>query len=411
MATPTTLPQIHTTASDRGPALNLIAWITLVCTCLAALTKVFSKSWKVHQLSGDSGFILLAMVLAVGQTVAVTEQVDAGLGKRGALLEPGDLEVYQKAAYASQLLYLPALAASKLATLWFIATLARTPANRAMCTAIILFTLLWTVAALFTIAFQCPLPHPWATLAPEPRCINASAFWAAIGSIDILLQLALIALPVHILWGLQMPWSKKAPVMAAFAARALVIPLTVLRIAYIHRDAVAATGDPTFDAFDAAVVTAIGMTLDVALACLPFLRTFMDAVQHGVFTADLRVAPGHGGSLAYALGSVYGVQESKGTHSGSGGSKVGGLGRFGKKKNSQSVSRSQIDTTITGKSMARDGDGHSRASSGHDSCTLIIKQSTTLSVQSETVDDGGESGERERGQAGQGGGRGQGKMV
>jgi len=54
--------QVIVTADDHGPSINLVAWIAMTIMCLAALTKVFSRTWNTRSLPGDSIFIILAMV-------------------------------------------------------------------------------------------------------------------------------------------------------------------------------------------------------------------------------------------------------------------------------------------------------------------------------------------------------------
>ena len=43
--------------------------------------------------------------------------------------------------------------------------------------------------------------------------------WDAFATLDILLDIVLVVLPISNLWTLQMPWASKAPVIAAFLFR------------------------------------------------------------------------------------------------------------------------------------------------------------------------------------------------
>ena len=103
-------PQIVVTAEDRGPLVNIVAWVALIAVCLATFVKVAVKLWRIRRLERDDVYMLGAMVsfisvsitmarecnpsraimwlnlsgiqtAAVLQTIAVVEQVKYGLGR------------------------------------------------------------------------------------------------------------------------------------------------------------------------------------------------------------------------------------------------------------------------------------------------------------------------------------------
>lgn len=51
--------------------------------------------------------------------------------------------------------------------------------------------------------------------------IAQHAFWTAYGAVDILIDLAVIGLPVYLLYDLQLRYSKKVSVILAFGVRAM----------------------------------------------------------------------------------------------------------------------------------------------------------------------------------------------
>lgn len=46
-------------------------------------------------------------------------------------------------------------------------------------------------------------------------------FWYVVGTFDILVNLAIIALPIYVLYDIQMAWSRKSAIMGAFGVRFL----------------------------------------------------------------------------------------------------------------------------------------------------------------------------------------------
>ncbi|KAF8246428.1 hypothetical protein K440DRAFT_368190 [Wilcoxina mikolae CBS 423.85] len=374
--------QVIITADDHGPSINLVAWISLTIMCLAALTKVFSRTWNTRSLPGDSLFIIIAMIMAVGQTVAVSEQVAVGLGRRGRELSSSQIENYQKAGYSAEMLYIPSLCFAKLATLSFLGTLAQTAISRTIVKVSMVFTGVWTFVAMIGIAFQCHLPRPWAILSNQ--CFNQPAFWDAIGAFDVMIDLVLVGLPIFVLWDLQVPLRKKASIMGAFATRALVIPLTILRLIYIS--SASKSSDKPFDDFNTAVTTEVGMNLAIVLACFPFIKTFMDSVQTGLLTAKLHTAGGKSvrSGASYAMGSF-----------GSYGKMSAGKNSVAKESTATCRSGQWMDepnthTTIT---AAIREDVESRSSSGG-SDRMIIRQTNDIAVEFEIV--GGDDGRAQK---------------
>lgn len=66
-----------------------------------------------------------------------------------------------KAAYASQILYAISLCLAKLTILHFLRTFARLKTRRSIIHGVMVFQVMTTIAAIFSIAFQCSLPDPW----------------------------------------------------------------------------------------------------------------------------------------------------------------------------------------------------------------------------------------------------------
>ena len=53
------------TAENRGPIVNIVAWVSLIAACLATFIKVGTKYWRKHGLQLDDVYMLCAMVSLV----------------------------------------------------------------------------------------------------------------------------------------------------------------------------------------------------------------------------------------------------------------------------------------------------------------------------------------------------------
>lgn len=141
----------------------------------------------------------------------------------------------EQVAYASQLLYIPALYLAKLSTLIYIRALSPDSPYAVLNKVLEAFVIVWGVGTEFAIAFQCRLPHPWAII--SGTCFNMVLpflqsghsfdiltslkvpFWNTTGAFDILTDLAIIALPAYLVWAVKMPLSKKTLVFLIFGTR------------------------------------------------------------------------------------------------------------------------------------------------------------------------------------------------
>lgn len=98
----------------------------------------------------------------------------------------------------------------------------------------------WAIIAMIAIASQCSHPRPWAIISNncfnQVRCYGfffflsytgsvlirgQNPFWYVVGTFDILVNLGIIALPIYVLYDIQMAWSRKFAIMGAFAVRVM----------------------------------------------------------------------------------------------------------------------------------------------------------------------------------------------
>jgi hypothetical protein len=117
------------------------------------------------------------------------------------------------------------------------------------------------------------------------------AFWDTVGALDILIDAAIMGLPIMIVHHLQLPLSKKTAVVSAFSFRLLAIGMTVFRLVtlppslrkHASRTNAFATGssDLTMTAFLPTIATLLATFASIFVACVPHLRPFMESLQAG----------------------------------------------------------------------------------------------------------------------------------
>ncbi|KAI9832415.1 MAG: hypothetical protein M1819_004404 [Sarea resinae] len=297
------LRKVSITAANHGPLLNIISWILMVVMCLAVLTVLTTKYIVLRQFRWDDLLITAAMAFGVGQTIAVSVQVGDGLGQHFRALSSTQVDGINKAGYAASLLFIIVLFFAKTSTLLSLHQLTPNTLHRRIILAIAVIVAMWALAAFLAAAFRCSLPHPWAFT--SGHCYDEISFWTAIGVVDIVTDLAIIAVPIAMVFSLQLARIKKLAVVFAFSFRLLTVGATICRIAFLPH---AFRGsDYTHRSFALLVTTQLEVCLGVFAACIPYLRPYVDSVQAGYFSGVIGAATQYGTSTrneSYAMGTV-----------------------------------------------------------------------------------------------------------
>ena len=297
----TRAPQIS--ATHRGPIVNLVGWILMVIMILSVATVLISKIIVLRKLTWWDSLVTVAMVcvsrnqatvspmsliflqvFGIGFTVAISEQVNSGLGSRRALLSQQRYISFQKAGYASQILYICAATFAKLSTTALLRTLSPQMSHRYPIIAVASSVLLWAHVTIITSAFQCTLPAAY--LYSSSKCINQIAFWKGVGVVDIALDLAIMALPIMIVAKLQLSRAKKIAVVFAFSFRALTVGCTVFRLTELS-SGFDRSIDLTLSSWRLTVATELCVFFAIFATCVPHLRPFLNSIEAGYLTGRI----------------------------------------------------------------------------------------------------------------------------
>ena len=76
----------------------------------------------------------------------------------------------------------------------------------------------FALASILLVAVRCDVLHPWLLKSEQCRSSLKAAF-AAIAAFDIVTELALFSMSVHLVWKLQTPLARKGRVVLAFGLR------------------------------------------------------------------------------------------------------------------------------------------------------------------------------------------------
>ncbi|KAI9712158.1 MAG: hypothetical protein M1812_006996 [Candelaria pacifica] len=265
------------TENDRGPYVVLTVYILMVTMLLTVITRMIMRFLVIRMLKTDDFLLTAATILAVIQSILVVRAEDRGLGKHRLDLSDADFGTYSKYNYASQLLFIFVLFCSKVSLI--ILTTSITPSKGLSVASQVLMGVIaaWALASFFALAFQCHLPSPW-DFTPG-RCLNQQAMYDAIGATNILTEVAIIALPVLMMWTVQVTTYKRVEVMLLFGVRILVCAAIVVHLAILTDWF--KSSDKTWANVNPTIAVQFVMHLSVITACIPSLKRFLSDLQTG----------------------------------------------------------------------------------------------------------------------------------
>jgi hypothetical protein len=87
---------------------------------------------------------------------------------------------------------------------------------RVFCWMALIVVLGWSIGSIFATIFQCvPLKGSWdKTL--DARCINSDTFWISYGALNIVTDVMVLALPMPMIWKLQMKLRDRIMLIGVF---------------------------------------------------------------------------------------------------------------------------------------------------------------------------------------------------
>ncbi|KAF4213152.1 hypothetical protein CNMCM6805_010068 [Aspergillus fumigatiaffinis] len=219
MAEPSLLPPLgQITPNNHGAIVSLFTFIFLSCTVIVVLAKIASMLYLKRSVPSVDIPIWICMVVAFVQSILIQVSVNRGMGRHRSELSNDSFDAYNKLNYAAELLLLLVFALSKVSTGNLIRSISPSKSILRWCLMVQVGVGVWALLALFGAAFQCPTPY-W-EYSPS-RCIGKGAIIYPIMILNMILDAALVILPIVMLWNVQMPRVQRLKVSSAFASRSL----------------------------------------------------------------------------------------------------------------------------------------------------------------------------------------------
>ncbi|KAL1902355.1 hypothetical protein Sste5346_001333 [Sporothrix stenoceras] len=253
--------------SRRGVIIGVISFI-LPFTTAVVLLRFYTR----HYLSGravgvDDWAMLAALVLAAVDGATMLLMTTQGLGRHMWTLTAEQITTYNMYFYMSIVFYYACLGTVKTAILLQYLRVFAVKMRKITLVALVLIGL-WSTALVLVSIFACwPIRAFWDKSVTNPHCVADLPQWYANAAGNIATDILIFALPIPVLWRLNLPRSQRLSLIGIFGLGFFTCTISVIRITFLNLN-----GDDTY-ANVAAACWSIG-ELCCAIVCssLPTLR-------------------------------------------------------------------------------------------------------------------------------------------
>ncbi|KZL72104.1 fucose permease, partial [Colletotrichum incanum] len=274
---------------DRGPAVFAVTTATFVLASVMVAARLFCRRFIVRNVSLDDKTMFFAWLIAFGLSFTICFGTRKGLGRYDEDIPQGHWNSLRACEYVFSILYNPALMATKTSILIFYLRLSKNTKKVlrfASWVTLGIVNLAGTVLTLINI-FQCrPVQAAWEIWRDTSQCIPLLTEFICSAPINIVTDLAILALPIPVLTGMRLPPRQKIILVLTFTIGIFVTIVDVVRIYYLQQ---AVTSVPTGVSTDpnshfggtpdfawnsslSFMWSAVEVNVGMACACIPTLK-------------------------------------------------------------------------------------------------------------------------------------------
>ncbi|KAK8047014.1 hypothetical protein PG996_015078 [Apiospora saccharicola] len=299
-------------------------WLTIGFTLFA--TAVVAMRFMARRRQGaklliDDWLIVVTLVLCYGNMAMNIVLIDQGVGLHTGALSTAQLQKLNETLVGAEILYVTGVNMYKIALLYLYFRLFPTRDIRIGSYILGGFSCVWNLGCIFAATFQClpreKLWQPWI----QGGCIDLFLTQLAISVPCMMLDIAILCLPMRHVWNLKTNLTQRVFLTIIFLLCSYVVFTSIYRfVIFLQYN----NDDNTYTLGDGIAWNVIEIASGIISACLPTLGPLVRIVFKAVYPSTLRSRGlsgnklGGGNSLSYAKKSggenKYGVIDDDGVH-------------------------------------------------------------------------------------------------
>ncbi|KAI0164555.1 hypothetical protein GGR52DRAFT_560366 [Hypoxylon sp. FL1284] len=255
-------------------AQRLTTGIVVTCLGLSVVSfglRIYARKTSAAKLWWDDYWMTVPMVICVAMSTSDFIGLVNGSGEHQADLDPDTVVTFMKNLYFYMVFWSMGVFSVKVGILMFYWRVFHTRSFRISALAVGAFSLMIFLSNLFTFLFQCsPIKSFWEAR-PED-CIDQVAFYLASAIINVVGDIAVLALPLPVVWRLHTSNSKKWSLSFLFLLGAFVCIASIFRIVGVYE--IKAT-DFTYSNLAGGLWSTVEVEIGFICANLPAIRPIL----------------------------------------------------------------------------------------------------------------------------------------
>ncbi|KAK8019561.1 hypothetical protein PG990_004699 [Apiospora arundinis] len=260
---------------NQGPVAERVAAAMMGVSGGFVLLRLAARATRKARLGLDDWIILAALIPAMVYLTTTFILSRNGLGKHLLVViitDPGSLQTIQLWTFISEITYGATMTAVKLSILAMYDRLFPTKFMRRAVVSLAIVAMLWYLAVVLVVFFQCdPIPRSWGGTA-EGHCIDHYSYYTGLAVPHIIIDIVILSLPIREVRRLHIVNWQKAAVCGMFLLGGFVTLVSIIRLKFVAEMVNTEPGSDTTMVVSTAIWSAVEVGVAIMCACLPTLQ-------------------------------------------------------------------------------------------------------------------------------------------
>ncbi|RHZ43922.1 uncharacterized protein CDV56_101559 [Aspergillus thermomutatus] len=255
------------TVPNRGFTLWIWSVVMVILAGFFVMGR-FAIRFRNRHIGADDWIILASLISSVLLSVTECSAVHYGYGKHSKDIDVHDRVIALKWFFAAQVMYKVVITVNKISFLCLYLRIFIQPIFRRVCYGGVVFLVAWGLAYILVTIFQCtPVASFWDKSITQKTCVNSKTQWLSYAVINILSDVAILALPLYPISKLHLARGKKIALAVLFSMGTFVCATSIVRTTTLAESA--DNKDPTSGPIPATIWSVIEANVGIICACLP----------------------------------------------------------------------------------------------------------------------------------------------
>ncbi|TVY51764.1 Satratoxin biosynthesis SC1 cluster protein 4 [Lachnellula cervina] len=170
--------------------------------------------------------------------------------------------------------YVPTLAGAKLSILFLYRRLSPDKWFRKCVYFMMGVIMCYSIAILFSVIFPCkPISANWDVTITDGKCADKTKIYLATAGLNVITDILILALPIPMVWNLQMPRRRRIGLVGLFALGSATCVTSIIRLIYLIP--MLSNVDSTYAVALPLIWVEVEVNLVIIVCCLPALQYFL----------------------------------------------------------------------------------------------------------------------------------------